>query len=86
MSNERYQGNFFEYFGDLKDARQEGKVYHRLTDILFIVVSGILCGYENGTILIHGRMNLQVMQYIALANGMPSLSTLKRSFSLNVYF
>ncbi|CAM4343682.1 hypothetical protein PAAL109150_21820 [Paenibacillus alkaliterrae] len=33
MSNERYQGSFFEYFSDLKDTRHEGKVYHRLTDM-----------------------------------------------------
>ncbi|MCF2941601.1 transposase family protein, partial [Paenibacillus alkaliterrae] len=46
MSNERYQGTFFEYFSDMNDPRQEGKVYHRLTDILFIVVSGVLCGYD----------------------------------------
>jgi len=38
MSNSLYEGEFFDYFGELKDIRQEGKVYHRLTDILFIVV------------------------------------------------
>ncbi|MCF2941752.1 transposase family protein [Paenibacillus alkaliterrae] len=31
MNNERYQGTFFEYFSDMNDPRQEGKVYHRLT-------------------------------------------------------
>jgi len=41
-----YQGKFFEHFGGLNDTRQEGKVWHRLTDILFIVVSGIICGYD----------------------------------------
>jgi hypothetical protein len=32
MSNERYQGSFFENFGNLRDLRQEGKVHHRLTE------------------------------------------------------
>lgn len=86
MSNERYQGNFFEYFGDLKDTRQEGKVYHRLTDILFIVVSGILCGYDEWDD-IHVWASEPTTQewlrkYIALANGIPSISTMKRGFAV----
>jgi hypothetical protein len=46
MSNDLYQGAFFKYFDGLNDSRQEGKVWHRLTDILFIVTSGIICGYD----------------------------------------
>jgi len=86
MSNSKYKGEFFKYFGDLKDTRQEGKVYHRLTDILFIVFSGILCGYDEWD-----DMYLWAVQpptqdwfrkYISLANGMPSLSTIKRGVAL----
>ncbi|GAB6274336.1 MAG: hypothetical protein STSR0004_11990 [Peptococcaceae bacterium] len=47
MSNSLYEGKFFDYFGELKDIRQVGKVYHQLTDILLIVVSGILCGHDD---------------------------------------
>lgn len=86
MSNERYQGNFFEHFDGLNDTRQEGKVYHRLTDILFIVVSGILCGYDEWDD-IYDWASAEASQawlkkYIALANGMPSLSTIKRGFAV----
>ncbi|MEX1030528.1 MAG: ISAs1 family transposase [Paenibacillaceae bacterium] len=86
MSDGRYQGNFFKYFGDLKDTRQEGKVYHRLTDILFIVVSGILCGFDEWDD-IHVFASDELTQewlrkYIALPNGIPSVSTLKRGFGL----
>lgn len=86
MSDERYKGNFFECFSDLKDTRQEGKVYHQLTDILFIVYSGILCGYDEWK-YIHAWANTPATQewlkkYIALTNGMPSLSTIQRGFAL----
>lgn len=86
MSNGLYEGNFFEYFGELKDTRQEGKVYHRLTDILFIVVSGILCGYDEWDDIYvwasEPTTQAWFKKYIALANEMPSLSTIKRGFAL----
>lgn len=86
MSNERYNGKFFDYFGDFKDTRQEGKVYHRLTDILFIVVCGVLCGYDEwddlNTWAKVPATEEWLKKYIALFNGMPSLSTIKRGLSL----
>lgn len=86
MSNSLYEGEFFDYFGELKDIRQEGKVYHRLTDILFIVVSGILCGHDDWEdIYIWASVNATqkwLKKYIALRNGMPSLSTIKRGFGI----
>lgn len=86
MSNGRYQGKFFEHFGELKDTRQEGKVYHRLTDVLFIVVSGILCGYDEWDDIYvwasESTTQAWFKKYIALANGMPSLSTIKRGMAL----
>lgn len=86
MSNGLYQGEFFDYFGGLQDTRQEGKVYHRLVDILFIVVSGILCGYDDWE-HIHiwassAATQKWLKKYIALRNGMPSLSTIKRGFGI----
>jgi predicted transposase YbfD/YdcC len=86
MSNSLYQGKFFEHFGGLNDTRQEGKVWHRLTDILFIVVSGIICGYDEWD-MIHEWASAPASQkwlkkYIALANGVPSLSTIKRVFGI----
>lgn len=86
MSNILYQGKFFEYFGGLHDTRLGGKVWHRLTDILFIVTSGILCGYDEWD-LIHvwataPETQKWLKRYIALPNGIPSLSTLKRGFNV----
>src|SRR5665648_846014 len=47
MSNgELYKGAFFEHFEGLVDTRQEGKVLHKLTDILFIVIAGVICGFD----------------------------------------
>lgn len=86
MSNNLYQGEFFDYFGELHDKRQEGKVFHLLVDILFIVLSGILCGYDDWD-NIHIWASSYVTQkwlkkYIELRNGMPSLSTIKRVFAI----
>src|SRR5664279_1927566 len=81
-----YQGTFFEHFEGLEDTRQEGKVLHKLTDILFIVLTGVICGLDEWDD-IHFWAKATSSQewfkkYIALANGMPSLSTIKRIFKL----
>lgn len=86
MNNSRYEGKFFEHFGNVKDTRQEGKVAHRLTDILFIIFSGVLCGYDEWK-YIHAWAAAPATQnwlqkYISLANGMPSLSTLQRGVAV----
>lgn len=33
----QYEGSFFDIFGILHDKRQQGKVWHNLIDILFII-------------------------------------------------
>ena len=38
MGNDQYKGRFFEIFDELDDIRQEGKVNHRLIDVLFVIV------------------------------------------------
>lgn len=86
MSNTLYQGKFFEHFSGLTDSRLEGKVWHRMTDILFIVTSGIICGYDEWE-LIHQWAKAKetrkwLRKYIALPNGIPSVSTIKRCFSM----
>jgi len=85
MSNERYQGIFFDYFGNLKDIRQEGKVHHLLTDTLFTVMSGVLCGHDEWdnihTWALEETSLEWLRKYIALPHGIPSLSTIKRVFS-----
>src|SRR5665648_1141884 len=76
MSNgELYKGAFFEHFEGLVDTRQEGKVLHKLTDILFIVIAGVICGFDEWDD-IHFWSEAPSNQewfkkYIALANGIP---------------
>lgn len=36
--------SFFESFNILEDTREQGKVKHKLLDIIFIVVSAVICG------------------------------------------
>ena len=78
-NNELYKGAFFEHFEGLEDTRQEGKVLHKLTDTLFIVLSGIICGFDEWDD-IHFWAEAPSSQewfkkYIALENGIPSLSS-----------
>ncbi|WP_339254485.1 transposase family protein [Paenibacillus sp. FSL P2-0136] len=61
-------------------------MWHCLTDTLFIVMSGMICGYEEWD-LIHQWAKAKVTQkwlrrYIGLSNGIPSLSTKKRCMGL----
>ncbi|WP_449354177.1 ISAs1 family transposase [Virgibacillus natechei] len=86
MGNGLYKGDFFNHFNGLEDKREEGKVYHRLTDILFIVTSGIICGHDEWD-KIHTWATAKSTQewlkkYISLENGIPSLSTIKRGFAV----
>lgn len=86
MSNKLYQGGFFEYFKELEDTRQEGKVLHPLIDILFIVTAGIICGFDEwDNIYIWARApssQTWLKKYITLPHGMPSISTIKRVFAI----
>ena len=80
-----YKGAFFEHFEGLGDTRQQGKVLHKLTDILFIVLAGVICGFNEWDD-IHfwaeaPSTQAWLRKYITLENGIPSLSTIKRIFS-----
>lgn len=81
-----YEGEFFESFSILEDKREKGKVRHKLIDIIFIVVSAVICGMNEWK-EIKWWMELEVNQkwlkkYIELPNGMPSLSTIGRLFNI----
>ena len=43
MSDELYEGSFFDFFITIYDPRQEEKVKHKLIDVLFIVVTATIC-------------------------------------------
>jgi predicted transposase YbfD/YdcC len=81
-----YQGEFFEIFGSLEDIRQEAKVKHKLIDILFIVVSAVICGcneWKEIYLWATAEQNIiWLKKYIELANGIPSLPTIGRLFNI----
>jgi len=81
-----YQGHFFESFSIIEDRREQGKVKHKLIDIIFIVVSAVICGCnEWKEIKLWCEMSLNqewLRKYIELPNGMPSLSTIGRLLNI----
>lgn len=81
-----YDGKFFETFGILEDRREQGKVKHRLLDIIFIVVVAVICGcneWKEIKLWMNVTVNqLWLKKYIELSNGVPSLSTIGRLFNI----
>ena len=77
---------FFESFSVLEDKREQGKVKHKLIDILFIVVSAVMCGcneWKEITWWTSSDTNIMwLKKYIELPNGTPSLSTMVRLFNI----
>ncbi|MCK9218193.1 MAG: ISAs1 family transposase [Firmicutes bacterium] len=82
MSINQYKGNFFDTFGMLRDIRQEGKVWHDLIDVLFIIVSAAFCKIdeiEGIYIWANADINKEwLKKYVYLRNGIPSISTFRR--------
>ena len=46
MNNKKYKGSLFKHFMIIYDCRQDGKVWHKLIDVLFIGVLATLCGFN----------------------------------------
>ncbi len=86
LMSTRYEGTFFEVFGVLCDKRQQGKVQHKLADIMFILVSGFLSGCNElaeFSIWLEQEEQLEwLSKYISLENGVPSIPTLRRILSM----
>ena len=82
MSKKLYRGNFFKCFGIIYDRRQQGKVLHKLIDVLFIIVSACFCNINKASDIYLWCKEEQnynwLKQYIALGNGIPSLATIRR--------
>lgn len=70
----------------LVDTREEGKVLHKLIDIVFIVISAVLCGCNEWKEIkwwTEIESNQQwLKKYIELQNGMHSLSKIGRLFNI----
>lgn len=86
MQNEKYEGRFFEIFTGMLDNRQQWKIKHKLIDILFIIVTAIMCKmndleeiYEWSVIKENEEW---LKKYIELENGIPSISTMWRVLNI----
>ena len=81
-----YEGKFFEEFIIIEDIREEGKVKHKLIDMIFIVVSAVICNcneWKDIKLWCSIKTNQEwLKKHIELPNGMPSISTLGRLFNI----
>ena len=72
------------YLSIIKDPRLDRKKLHNLGDILFIAICASLCGCDTWEdIYLFAEIRLDwLKRYITLANGLPSVDTIARVFSL----
>lgn len=75
---------FLSYFSIIQDPRIDRHKRHLLSDILFITICACLCGCDTWTdIYLFAEIREDwLRQYIALPNGLPSVDTIARVFSL----
>ena len=69
-----------ECFADLHDPRVEGRTLHRLSDVLFLILCGVLCGMDDEDAIEEwgaARLNW-LRQFVPLENGIPSHDTIGR--------
>lgn len=82
MESERTE--LIGYLSIIRDPRLDRKKQHQLTDILFISVCACLCGCDTWED-IHEYAEIRenwLKNYIELSNGIPSVDTIARVFSL----
>lgn len=68
----------------MKDTRQQGKIKHKLSDIVIIVMLSILTGhndFEEMVIFAEARIDI-LREYIKLENGIPHKDTIKRVIAI----
>lgn len=73
---------FTESFGNIIDYRQQGKIKHKLIDIIFVAVVATI-GNANNWIEVEAFAEARekwLKKYIALENGIPSHDTFERVF------
>lgn len=82
MINKKYKGSFFKHFMIIFDPRQDGKVHHKLIDILFIAITATLCGFSEWDDMETWAEHKEpwLRKYLELPNGIPSYSTIRRVF------
>ncbi len=84
MRRKLYKGSFFNHFMILFDSRQEGKVQHKLIDILFIAVAASLSNCNNWEDMEEWAEAREewLRNYLELPNGIPSQYTIARVFDV----
>ena len=80
--NKDVAGSFEFHFGELKDRRIERHKLYPLTEILFVVLCGTICGAEGWRdYVLFGKEKLNFLrQHFPFKNGIPSKNTLSRVF------
>lgn len=82
MGKKLYKGSFFKHFMIIYDPRENGKVWHKLIDVLFIGVIATLCGFDEWEDMEIWAIKREewLRKYLELPNGIPSDSTIRRVF------
>jgi predicted transposase YbfD/YdcC len=80
MVNNNYKGSFFEHFMTIYDPRQEGKVQHKLLDVLFIAIAATVCNCDEWEDMEEWAIAHEewLRKYLELPNGIPSFYTIQR--------
>ncbi len=76
--------SFESYFSMIQDLRQQGKVLHKLIDVLFIAVAAFIAGADDWEIVILFAQQREqwLRKFIELPNGIPSVHTFQRVFRM----
>jgi len=76
-------GGFSSHFEQVADPRREDRVLHPLVEILFLIISGSICGAESWRdFVMFGEEKLDFLRkYYPYENGIPSKNTLYRVMS-----
>lgn len=81
---EIFKNSLEEHFGEIEDYRREGSVNHRLIDILFITICGVISGANNlkAVSAYALRKRKWLSEILELKNGVPSYTTFWTVFAL----
>jgi predicted transposase YbfD/YdcC len=76
--------SFISYFSMIQDLRQQGKVLHKLIDVLFIAVAAFIAGADDWEIVILFAQQREewLRKFLELPNGIPSVHTFRRVFRM----
>jgi predicted transposase YbfD/YdcC len=78
----RNEKSFIELFNTIEDTREDGRILYPLTEVFFLVISGVLCCAESwGEIIRFGNANISFLRkYFSFEHGVPSKSLLSKIF------